>query len=58
MAKICRGYNSGSEKQLLATRVSFPVNKPGFRVGIGDSFPSQKANLYDVISLKIEQIFT
>ena len=27
-------------------------------VGIGDSFPSQKANLYIVISLKIEQLFT
>ena len=26
-------------------------------VGIGDSFPSQKADLYDIISLKIEQLF-
>ena len=27
-------------------------------VGIGDSFPSGKAELYDVIPLKLEQLFT
>ena len=62
MTEICRrGYNLGSEKQLLAIKVSFCINKPGFwgvNVGIGDSFPSQKGDLYDIISLKIEQLFT
>ena len=29
----------------------------GVNVEIGDSFPSQKADLYDVVSLKIEQLF-
>ena len=63
MTEICRGYNLGSGKQLLAIKVSFRINKPGFQgvnVGIGDLFPSQKADLYDIIhvSLKIEQLFT
>ena len=55
MAEICKGggYNPGSGKLLLAVKVSFRINKPGFRGlngGIGDSFPSQKADIYDVIS--------
>ena len=29
--KFVGGYNLGSEKQLLAIKVSFRVNKPGFR---------------------------
>ena len=62
MAEICRGYSLGSGKQLLATNVSFHIDKPGFRglvnVRIGDSFPSQKVDLYDVMSLKIKQPFT
>ena len=62
MAEICgEGYNLGLRKQLLAIKVSFGINKPGFRgvnVGTGDLFPSKKADIYDVISLKIEQLFT
>ena len=63
MTEICRGYNLGSGKQLLAKKVSFRINKPGFQgvnVGIGDLFPSQKADLCDILhaSLKIEQLFT
>ena len=38
----------------------FCINKPGFQgvnVGISNLFPSEKAQLHDVISLKIEQLF-
>ena len=31
MAEICRGYNLGPGKQLLAIKVSFHINKPSFR---------------------------
>ena len=31
MTEICRGYNLGSGKQLLAIKVSFCINKPGFQ---------------------------
>ena len=63
MAEICEGggYNLRSGKQMLAIKISFHVNKPGFsgvNVGIGDSFSSQKADLYYVIFLKIGQLFT
>ena len=62
MAKICRrgGYNLGSGKQLLAIKVSFRINKPDFRglmLELVTWFLSQKGHLYDVISLKIEQLF-
>ena len=30
----------------------------GVNVGNGDSFPSQNADIYDVVSLNIEQLFT
>ena len=57
MTEICRGggggaggYNLGSGKQLLAIKVSFRINKPGFRGLMSD--------LYDIISLKIKQLFT
>ena len=59
--KFVGGYNLGPEKQSLAIKVSFRINKSGSRGlngGIGNSFPSQKVNLYDVIFLKIEQLFT
>ena len=61
MAEICRGYNLGSGKQLLAIKVSFLINKPGFHGLMSElvtGFLSQKADLYDVISLKIELLFT
>ena len=57
MAEICRGYNLGSGKQLLAIKISFRINKLGSRELLGDSFLSQKSDLYDVISRKIEQLF-
>ena len=65
LTEICRGggggYNLGSGKQLLATKGSFRINKPDFQGLISElatPFPSQKADIYDIISLKIEQLFT
>ena len=53
--KFVGGYNFGSGKQLLAIEFDFVSINPFSRVnvGIGDSFPSEKAKLYDVISPKI-----
>ena len=60
MTEICRGYNLGSAKQLLAIKVSFRINKSGFRELILEltTRSPQKADLYDIISLKIEQLFS
>ena len=56
---VAGGYNLGSGKQLLAIKVSFRVNKPSFRELMSElATRSQKADLYDIISLKIEQLFT
>ena len=55
------GYNLGSGKQLLAIKVSFSINKPGFwglMSEIGYSLSFKKADLYDIIFLKIKQLFT
>ena len=60
VSKISERYDLESGKQLLAIKVSFRINKPGFpgvSDKIGDSFLSRKADLYDAISLKIEQLF-
>ena len=60
--KFVGGYNLGSGKQLLTIKGSFRISKPGFRGLMSElmtsKFPSQKADLYDVISLEIEQLFT
>ena len=52
----------GSGKQLLAINVCILYKKKHIfleiNVGIGDSFPSEKAELYDVVSLKVGQLFT
>ena len=49
------GYNLGSRKQLLTLKVSFCINRPGSR-GLMAVLATWKADLYDVISLKIEQL--
>ena len=45
MIEICMEYNLGSGKQLSAIKVSFCINKPGFR-GLMSELPSQKADLF------------
>ena len=52
----------GSGKQLLAIKVLFCINKSGFQgliagLATHSSFPFLKADIYDVLSLKIEQLF-
>ena len=59
MAEICRGGTIWG--QLLAIEVSFRINKPGFRglmAELATHSLVREADLYDVISLKIEQLFT
>ena len=54
------GYNLGSEKQFMTIKFSYCIKRPGSWGSMavnGNSFPSWKADLYDVISLKIEQLF-
>ena len=47
MAKICRGYNFGSRKPLLAIKRDFGIIKPDFRGLISErneSFPCEKTH--------------
>ena len=60
MAEIFREVQFGVRKT-IADHKSFILYQyirfPGVSGGIGNSFPSWKADLYNVISLKIEQLF-
>ena len=62
MAEICRGGVQFGVRKTTVSHKSFILYQktrfPGVNVGIGDLFPSQKADLYNVKSLKIGQLFT
>ena len=61
MAEICRGVQFGVRKTIVSHKslISYQETRfPGVNSGIGDSFPCEKAGLYDVISREVEQLFT
>ena len=54
--KFVGEYNLGSEKQLLAIKVSSCINKLGFR-GLMEEL-AMRSDFSEVISLKTGQLFT
>ena len=55
------GAQSGVKKTIAGHKSFISYQKtrfPGVNGEISNSFPSRKADFYDVISLKIEQLFT
>ena len=55
------GVQFGVRKTIVCQKslISYQLTRfLGVNVGIGDWFPSQKADIYDVIPLKIEHLFT
>ena len=55
MAEICRGYNLGSGKQLLAIKVWFHINKPDFWGLIAESVTRSLVRRPDFMTSYLEK---